>query len=358
MSKSAIIIGAGIGGLTAAHALRQMGWKTQTFERANAFSEVGAGIQLSPNATRILSRLNLLDSVKANSFEPEAATIRDGKTGSALMYAPLKGYCQRYYGGPYLHVYRPMLQSVLAKGVDVQLGCDIASYDPTQLTVAADGFRSALRAQMNGPSDPEFRGQVAWRGVVTADSRLKALIPEEACVWVGPEKHLVTYYIGPELINFVAVTEQDQWLEEGWNTPGDLNELRDHFSNWHPKLGEILDACTSVQRWGLFDRPALARWVDGKTALLGDAAHPTLPFLAQGAALAIEDAWALAGNASDLTKYEKIRKPRATRLQSWARANAKLYHKSRLIDRLKLLVSRRIFRGPQALLLFWSIFSG
>ncbi len=357
MSKDALIIGAGIGGLTAVHALRQQGWTCQIHEQASEFSEVGAGIQLSPNATRILQRLNLLDAIRARSFEPEAATIRHGPTGRTCMYAPLKGFCERTYGAPYLHIYRPDLHAILAEGLEVELGSRVESYDPGSFTIGADGLRSSLQMQMNGPEAPSFTGQVAWRGLVQADESLRALIPPHASVWAGPGQHVVTYYLRPDLINFVAVTEQSDWQEEGWNLPGDVAELRDRFAGWHPAVTQLLSACQAVQRWALFDRQPLPKWVEGQVALLGDAAHPTLPFLAQGAALAIEDAWALAKFAPDLEAYERARKPRTSKLQAWARSNANLYHQTRWLDRVKLLISSGAFRGPQAHILFWQIFS-
>lgn len=357
MSKHALIIGAGIGGLTAAHALRQTGWTFEIKEQADAFSEVGAGIQLSPNATRILERLGLLEEIRSHAFEPEAATIRDGRSGATYMYAPLKGFCQRAYGAPYLHIYRPDLHSVLARGLDIELGARVDGYDPSTFTIGADGLWSRVQLQMNGPEAPDFTGQVAWRGLVSANADLRALIPAHACVWVGPGQHVVTYYVRPDLINFVAVTEQSDWREEGWNLAGHVSELRDCFSGWHPAVTELFSACETVQRWALFDRKPLPKWVEGKAVLLGDAAHPTLPFLAQGAALAIEDAWALAAHAPDLAAYERSRKSRTTKLQNWARSNASLYHQTRWLDRVKLGISRGLFRGPQAHALFWQIFA-
>lgn len=410
--KSALIVGAGIGGLTAAHALQQNGWHAQVFERAAAFDAIGAGIQLSPNATRVLARLGLLDQIRAQAFAPQAAVIRDGLSGKTQMYAPLKGFCERFYGAPYLHIYRPDLHAVLAQGLDISLKTAAIGYEsgavhfhrqrsgeglnPTEnqnprpvknqsrakdqsqakdqgpakgqspvaadfsvtadLIVAADGLRSTLQQQVNGPQPPRFTGQVAWRGLVSASSDLHNLIPKDATVWIGRGQHLVTYFLRPDLINFVAVTEQDDWREQGWNLPGPMSELQDRFQGWHPAIQTLLTACETSRRWALFDRPPLPRWVDGTVALLGDSAHPTLPFLAQGAALAIEDAWALARYAPNLTAYERTRKPRATALQTWARSNANLYHQTRQIDRLKMRLSRNLCRGPQAHALLWQIF--
>ena len=354
MGKYAQIIGAGIGGLTAAHCLRAKGWKTEVFERTEAFGEVGAGLQLSPNATRILKRLGLLDAVADQAFEPEAACIRDGRTARTFMYAPLRGFCQRAYGAPYLHIYRPALHEILRQGLDINLGQATDPNDAADLCVVATGLRSATATQWNPAQPLRFTGQVAWRGVVEADATLKALIPPHATVWAGPGQHVVTYYIGGNRLNFVAVTEQDDWQEQGWDLPGDVQDLSARFAGWCPQLREMFAAANTVRRWALFDRPPLTTWARGNARLLGDAAHPMLPFLAQGAAQAMEDAWAL---ADDTDGYGANRRRRTAGLQAWAKSNASLYHQSRWLDRLKLQASRTLFRGPQAHALFWKIFS-
>ena len=356
MRKQVLIIGAGIGGLTAAQALQRRSWCCVIHEQATQFREIGAGIQLSPNATGVLQRLGLLSAVRAFAFEPEAASIRDGKTGRTYLYAPLKGFCKRTYGAPYLHIYRPDLHRILAQGLDIRLGQRARGYDPKTFTVGADGLRSKMQEQMNGPKAPIFTGQVAWRGLVQADAGLKVRIPAQACIWVGPDQHIVTYYLRPNLINFVAVTEQSNWQEEGWHLPGDPAALRERFVGWHPGLLELLAACQQVRRWALFDRRPLRKWVDGKTVLLGDAAHPTLPFLAQGAALAMEDAWTLAQVAPDLHAYQRKRQARVRKLQAKARANVQIYHETSWCARVKLALASGLLRGPQAHILFWPIF--
>ena len=357
MSKRAQIIGAGIGGLTAAHALQAKGWEAQIFERAEFFGEVGAGLQLSPNATGILKRIGLLDAVRAHAFEPEAATIRHGLDARILMYAPLKGFCTRVYGAPYLHIYRPALHEVLRQGLDIELAHPATPDPKADMCVAAQGLHSSTTTQLNPEQPLGFTGQVAWRGLIHADAALKKSIPPHATVWAGPGQHLVTYYIAENSLNFVAVTEQDTWQDQGWDCLGEPAELIARFKNWHPKVKDVLAAASQVRRWALFDRAPLDRWVDQNTALLGDAAHPMLPFLAQGAAQAIEDAWALAAYAPDLKAYERIRKKRTARLQTWARSNARIYHQARVLDRFKLLISKAVFRGPQAHMLLWQIFS-
>lgn len=366
--KMALIVGAGLGGLVAAHALHQVGWQSRVLERAAAFGEVGAGIQLTPNATRVLARLGLLEAVRAAAFSPRAAVLRQGCSGRVLMAAPLQRFCARVYGAPYLHITRPRLHTILTQGLEIDLACPVKAYEADgicladgqcitgDLIVGADGLRSTMQRQMNGPARPCFTGQVAWRSLVLATPDLRRRLPPDATVWTGIGQHLVTYFVDPDLLNVVAVTEHETWRQEGWDVPGDPRELRARFAAWHPDVQAALEGVQQVRRWALFDRKPLPRWVDGKTALLGDAAHPMLPFLAQGAAQAFEDAWVLACHASNLPAYETIRKPRTTKIQSWARSNAALYHQRRRLDRLKLQAARLAFRGPQAHILFWQIF--
>ena len=369
MRGSAFIVGAGIAGLSAAHALSQKGWETRVFDKTPVFREIGAGIQLTPNATRILRRLGLLDKIRSFASVPKAIAIRDGTTGLTFLRAPLEGFCERVYGAPYLHAYRPDFHKCLEEGLSISLSTEIFGYSrdgvmltetshaPCDLIIGADGLRSCIQQQMHGPQRPRFTHQVAWRGLIPITPDLGRHFQLEATIWVGKSQHVVTYFVRPDLLNFVAVTEQNDWREEGWNLPGCVGDLRSRFAGWHGSLVDLFQACKTVRRWALFDRLPLSHWIDGRVVLMGDAAHPTLPFLAQGAALAIEDAWALATYAPDLKAYECARRSRVTKLQAAARAHARLYHRTRWLDEFKLMVSRGIFRGPQAHALLWRIFS-
>ena len=214
--------------------------------------------------------------------------------------------------------------------------------------IGADGIKSAIRDQMLGPERPRFTGQVAWRGVVPAEALPPNLVRPDATVWIGPHRHVVTYYLrGGSLVNIVAVEERADWTAESWTERGDPADLAAAFGDWHPDVATLLAALTEAHLWALYDRPELSAWSDGPVALLGDACHPTLPFMAQGAAMALEDACILTRLLADATdvaaafqRYEAHRKPRTTMLQGKARENARLFHLNGgvrdLINRAKL----------------------
>lgn len=356
MIGTAIICGAGLGGLTAALALARRGWSVTVLERSEAFGEVGAGIQQSPNAMRVHRALGTADALEAVGFAPDAATIRDGRNGKALVRLPVQKF-----GAPYLHVHRADLHGVLATaarnaGVEIEMGVLVDGYEGdavitqagarrADLIVGADGARSMVRARMYPGSAPRFTGQVAWRALVPANAILPGTVPPEATSWTGPGGHVVTYPLrGGALINVVAVRERAGWAAEDWSQSGDPAELRAAFAGWDARIEAVLSAVTACHLWGLFDHAPLPRWSHGPVTLLGDAAHPMLPFMAQGAGMAVEDAWALADRmsrapdvASGLAGYEAARRPRTLRVHAMSRANAGLFHR-RGLGPLKLAV--------------------
>lgn len=367
MSKKIVIAGAGIGGLCAALALAKRGFKVAVYEQSTQLGEVGAGIQLSPNAMHVLQVLGIADEVKAKAFNPASAVMRHYQTGKTYFTVPLGNSASQKYGADYLHIHRADLHTALLDGcqntnVSIHLGQAVQSYSQTpksltiqfdngvtleaDLLIGADGIKSKVQACMLGQTPAEFTGQVAWRGMVKANKLPKGLIKPNANLWVGPGKHFVSYYLrGGDLVNFVAVQERTDWQKESWNEPGDSNELQKAFTGWHPEVTELLAATGSCYLWALFDRPPLKQWTDQNVALLGDACHPMLPFLAQGAAMAIEDSYALAHClASDtntqtaLQTYQNIRLPRSRDIQLNARKNAALYHMSTPIEQAKLAV--------------------
>lgn len=354
--SEALIAGGGIAGMAAALALAREGWKVTVCEEAPAPGEVGAGLQMSPNATKVLRWLGVLDTVTARAFRPGAAELRDGKSGALIYRAALGAAAEARWGAPYLHVHRADLLSALADaaheaGVETRGGARVASYvlrpeGPAlkladgkvlsgDLAIGADGIRSAMRAQLNGPEEPDFTGQVAWRGTIPAARLPDGLVAPNATVWAGPGRHLVTYYLrGGSLVNFVAVEEQAQWSAEGWSAPGDPNELRRGFTGWHPDVIRLLGHVEQTFRWGLFGRPEQVRWVDGPVLLIGDAAHPMLPFMAQGAAMALEDVAVLVrelqagGDLQDaLIEHEQRRWTRVARVQQRSVANGQFFHR-------------------------------
>lgn len=362
-----MVAGAGIGGLCTALALAKRGFEVDVYEQSPQLGEVGAGLQLSPNAMHVLQALQVADAVKAKAFRPESAVMRHYRTGNNYFTVPLAEAATQKYAADYLHIHRADLHQALyhacqQHGVTIHLGQTVQGYQQNShiltvqsaneqsiqadVLIGADGIKSNVQACMLGQIPAEFTGQVAWRGVVAANKLPKGLIKPNANLWVGPRQHFVSYYLrGGDLINFVAVQERNDWQQESWNQAGDISELQQAFSGWHPEVTELLAATEQCFLWALFDRPPLEYWTDGKVALLGDACHPMLPFLAQGAAMAIEDSYALAHClASDddipraLQTYQNIRLARTGHIQLNARKNAALYHMSSPIEQAKLAV--------------------
>jgi len=354
-----VIAGAGIGGLAASLALARAGFEVTAVERAARLTEVGAGLQLSPNAMKCLAALGVGEAVEAVSSEPQALELRIGKSGARIFSIPMGASARERYGAPYLHIHRADLVDVLAKaaadvgvrirfgarvlaftrqGGELRVGLDTGDILAADLLVGADGMRSTVRRQLLGEDRPRFTGSVAWRLIVPA-SAAPDLAPV-ATVWIGARRHAVTYRIRRgELINFVGVVETDRWRGEGWDEVGDLGELASDFEGWAEPLPSIIAAAKTCHLWALFDRNPLPRWSDGRVVLLGDACHPLPPFQAQGAAMAIEDAVVLArcltqkGEAPEaaLQHYERLRKPRTTKVLKSARSNMGVFHRSNLV---------------------------
>lgn len=367
MNKKIVIAGAGIGGLCAALALAKRGFDVAVYEQSSQLGEVGAGLQLSPNAMHVLHAIGIANQVTAKAFRPQSAVMRHYQSGKTYFTVPLGDFATQKYAADYLHIHRADLHAALNEAciglnVPIHLGQAVQSYQQTaqnltilfengeelsaDLLIGADGIKSNVRSCMLGQTPAQFTGQVAWRGVVAANKLPQGLIKPKANLWVGPGKHFVSYYLrGGDLVNFVAVQERSDWQKESWNEPGDISELQATFAGWHPEVTELLAATESCFLWALFDRQPLTQWTDQNVALLGDACHPMLPFLAQGAAMAIEDSYALAyclANENDtptaLKAYQDIRFTRTRDIQLNARKNASLYHMSSPIDKAKLAV--------------------
>ncbi len=353
-----VVAGGGIGGLSAAIALSKVGFEVEVIERAPALTEVGAGIQLSPNATKGLAALGVLEAAVAVSSQPERLEMRIGRTGEKVFSIPIAKEARNRYGAPYLHIHRADLIALLKRaaefaGVQVRLGARVSAYVrdvdglrvgldtgaivPCDLLVGADGVRSTVRRQMLGEQEPRYTGAVAWRLTVPAD--VAPDLPHAAIVWAGPGRHAVTYRVRRgELINFVGVTETEKFAGESWDQPGDIVELAGDFGDWAPPIPDIIASAASCFSWALFDRDPLPTWSDDRVTLLGDACHAMPPFQAQGAAMAIEDAIVLAKclqadgiSEASLRRYEKVRKPRTTKVLGSARANMGVFHRSNAI---------------------------
>jgi salicylate hydroxylase len=350
-----VVAGAGIGGLSAAIALTKVGFDVEMVEQAPVLTEVGAGIQLSPNAIKGLAGLGVVEAVLAVASLPEALEMRIGKTGERVFSIPMGKAAFKRYGAYYVHIHRADLVEILRRaaefaGVRIRLGARVAAYvnEPhcikvgldtgdiieADMLVGADGLHSQVRLQMLGDVPARFTGAVAWRFTVPAE--VAPDLPHSAIVWAGPGRHAVTYRIRRgELINFVGVLEEDRWRGETWDQAGDPKELVDDFGGWAPPVQDIIAAAGRCNVWALYDREPLSHWSGERVALLGDACHAMPPFQAQGAAMAIEDAVVLAKclaaegvAAGSLTKYEKLRKPRTSKVLASARANMGVFHRT------------------------------
>ncbi|MFV0474458.1 MAG: FAD-dependent monooxygenase [Pikeienuella sp.] len=359
----ALVAGGGVGGLSAALALVRAGWEARVFERAGEIREVGAGLQLGPNGLRALETLGVAARIETEGFEPQAIEMRRGATGRLVARVPLGGAARRRWGAPYIQVHRADLIAALRDGLEtalpgaVETGAEVVGYEECgaavalrladgremegDLIIGADGLRSALRARMLGPEAPRFTGHVAWRATIPVE-RLKHPPAPAASVWTGRGRHAVTYPLrNGSMLNFVGLIQED-WRREGWTEPGDPARLRAEFAGWAPGLRDILDAIKAPFRWALFDRPPLPRWSSGRVTLLGDACHPMLPSLAQGAAQALEDDVALAARLGPrpddipgaLRAHYQARIARVTRIQTEARANLTRFHRDDPVTRL------------------------
>lgn len=359
-----LISGGGIGGLTAALAFQKNGHRVTVLEQSPQLDEVGAGLQISPNGMRVFDALGVSARVAKDAFRPRAQELRFGRGGARILTIPLRDASLARWGGEYLHVHRADLVEALRgalldrQGDALTLAQRVVSYTQDELTVTAhldgggevtgdllvgaDGIHSAIREQMIGPDSPRYTGHVAWRAVVPVSELGDHAPPESACVWVGARRHAVTYRLRRgSLANLVAVVECKERLIESWSATGARDQALKDFRKWSPVIRSILSKATVLNRWALYDRLPLSKWSDGRVVMLGDACHPMLPFLAQGAVMAIEDAYVLAGLVSAkgalgeaLTRYEDMRKPRTSRVQAGARSNADLFHRTNPISQL------------------------
>ena len=327
------------------------------FEQAREFGEVGAGIQLSPNCTRVLHDLGLEGPLRATAFEPQAIQFRNWRTGRVIGQSALGQAAVRRFGFPYYHMHRADLLQVLVDAAltnpNIGLRCDAVvrcfDQDASQVRltattgdhdgdvlVGADGIHSTVRAGLWGNDRPRFTGCVAWRALVPADRLPQGLIRPMATLWWGPGAHFVHYYVRRgELINCVGVVEKAGWEVESWTVRGDHAEFGADFASWHDDIRRLIDNVDrdSLFKWALHDREPMPRWGEGRVTLLGDACHPTLPFLAQGAAMAIEDAAVLAGclacdqdATTALQRYEGLRRERTAHVRHGSRRNARVFH--------------------------------
>ncbi len=349
------VLGAGVGGLAAALALAQKGAVVTVLEQADAIREIGAGLQISPNGAAVLRALGLGTALDAASMRAQAVELRDGRDGDLVLRLDL-ARLRPQQGYHFLHradLIDLLAQAARAAGVQIRLlqkidTVDLSGQRPRIVTalgaesqpsllIGADGLHSKTRTALNGKVAPFFTRHVAWRCIIPAEPGAAPV----AEVHMGAGRHLVSYPLrGGTLRNIVAVEERNAWVDESWSLRDDSLEMKLAFESFSPRVQNWLDCAQDVYVWGLFRHPVAQNWSkvlsEGATVILGDAAHPTLPFLAQGASMALEDAWLLADRlanlplAGALTAYQCARKPRCTRIVAAANGNAKAYHLSGL----------------------------
>lgn len=357
MKPRILIAGAGIGGLSAALALMKRGFEVQVLERTGELREVGAGVQLSANAVRALYQLGVGEALRAVASEPDGKCFRLWNTGQTWQLFDFGAQSSTQYGYPYFTLYRADLHRVLVDAVQAQRagairlnaavsdvaqtasGVTVRLDDGTQLAadvlIGADGVHSVVRNKVIAADKPRFSGCVAWRGVIPAASLPERLRQPLGVNWMGPGSHVVHYPLRRgELVNFVGILEKDEWPAESWTEQGSVQECLRDFAGWHEDVRALAGALSRPFLWALMVREPMNNWTDGRVTLLGDAAHPTLPFLSQGAAMAIEDGYILArcldkyaGDPEHALKaYQDARLERAARIVRGSADNLGRFH--------------------------------
>jgi len=381
-SRTVIVAGAGIAGLTAALALARNGFRVIVLEQAERLEETGAGIQLSPNATRTLIELGVADRLRPNVVAPEALRVLDARSGREIVRMPLGAAAARRYGAPYWSIHRGDLQAALVaavahRDISVKLGMRVEDFvlHPNGITVsargrgggwnehglaliAADGLWSQTRARVGFREPPHFAGRAAWRAMVPARDVAPEFREPLIHLWLGSDAHLVHYPVkGGNVINIVGIMADD-WNAPGWSEPVSRIDLLPRFPAqfWAPQARALLGLPDAWLKWALFDHRPLRNGPEGAVALVGDAAHPMLPYLAQGAAMAIEDAAVAAQSlaqtpddpAQALRTYWAVRRARTRKVQRLAARNGERYHLGGMQRTLRN-TAMRLMGGPHLL---------
>lgn len=355
------IVGAGIAGLTAARALQTFGFRPVVYEQAPVLGEVGAGLTVSPNATHVLNAIGMDGVLERIGMRPARGGVKHWRTGELMVEISRGNEMLEKYGAAYFQVHRADLHHELAKlvlahdpeAIRVAHACKGLAEDATGVTLhfengstaradvvlGADGVRSRVRTQLFGAGQPRFTGYMAYRGLVPFAALPEGVVDPTSCLSTGPGRSFTRYLVRRgELVNFVGLTERDDWREEGWSIRATVKEMLEEYADWYEGVRAIIAATPSdtLFKWALFDREPLSEWTRGRVTLIGDAAHPMLPFLGQGAAMGIEDGMVIARAfaAADsidaaLRRYVEARLPRANWVMLESRKTALNYHSGR-----------------------------
>lgn len=360
MNDKVAIVGAGIGGLTAALALIQQGIGVDVYEQAPELKELGAGVQISSNGTRVLYALGLGPAVEKVGVIVAGKEIRLWSTGQTWKLFDLGGELVERYGYPYVMFHRGDLHALLLDAIRraqpnaIHLNCKCVGIDQSEdaaiiafedgatasapIVIGADGVQSRVRAALFGADRPEFTGIVAWRVLVPRERVPAGIRLGVGTNWVGPGGHVVHYPVrGGQLLNLVGLLERDDWRVESWTVQGSADEFCNDFRNWHPDIHETIRSGDTPYKWALFARPPMPGWTKGRVTLMGDACHSMLPMMAQGAVMALEDGLVLARSVQKygigpeaLQRYEAARRERANKCVQAAIENTKRFHNPEL----------------------------
>nr|WP_047308545.1 alpha/beta hydrolase fold domain-containing protein [Rhodopseudomonas palustris] len=350
-----IIVGAGIAGMTAAIALSQKGHEAVVLEQTPELKEIGAGIQLAANAVWVLRELGLEQAVADAGVIPQSYELRDITNGKLLSLSPLGDIGAKHWGAPLYNIHRADLIDLLARAMPtgaLRLGAQVCSFDQDQagvtvrlasgeeirgdVLIGADGIHSVIRKHLRGDEPTHFSNILMWRALIPAAKLKDVNLEEKGNYWFGPGRTLITYWVRPNnLYSILASVPATEVQRESWTESGEIDDLHRSFSDIEPRARKMMEQIETGFITGMYYRDPIDRWTYGRVTLMGDAAHPMVPFLAQGAAQGIEDAWTLATVLSShkeasqaLQEYEQRRRPRTTRVQSGARAMVKLTHES------------------------------
>jgi salicylate hydroxylase len=371
-----LIAGGGIGGITTALALRQRGIHALLFEQAAAFREVGAGIQLSANATRVLRALGLSAALAQIAVYPRGREYRAWDSGQRVFWTPLGEQAEARFGAPYYQVHRAELLEILVDALGdagIHLNARVCAFEQDgrgvtmaladgravtgDVLIGADGIHSMVRAALFGREQPRYTGCAAWRGLVPAERVTHLDAGRVNGIWIGPDRSMIQYYVSAgRMFNWIGISRSNYAAHESWLAEGRIEDALAEYADWHPTVRAVIGATPRVLRQALYDREPLAEWRLGRAVLLGDAAHPMLPFYAQGAGQSIEDAYVLAGclalrpdePVAALERYVRLRQPRTAWIQALARGEEERCHSADPAEAVGRSSALQPGRGPSA----------